>query len=67
MADNFFTVQSVKRQIANHYWQPVQPVGAPVTIFYLIKYLTPPNAVLDFDEALSGARLDCGRHLKLLI
>ena len=51
------------RQIPNLYWQPGQPIGAPVSVFRQIKYLPLPNAVLDVNQALSGARLDCGRDL----
>ena len=51
------------QQIHNLYWQQGQPVGATVRTFRQIKYLPLPNAVLDFDQALSGARLDCGRDL----
>ena len=51
------------RQVPNLYWQPGQPIGAPVNSFRQIKYLPLPNAVPDLDQALSGARLDCGRDL----
>ena len=52
------------RQIPNNiFWQPGQPIGAPVSNFRHIKYLPLPNALPDFNEALSGARLDCGRDL----
>ena len=51
------------RQIPNLYWQPGQPIGAPVSNFRQIKYLPLPNSVPDLDQALSGARLDCGRDL----
>ena len=51
------------RQIPNEYWQPGQPIGAPVSNFRQIKYLPLPNAVPDLDQALSEARLDCGRDL----
>ena len=52
------------RQIPNLYWQQGQPIGAPVSPFRQIKYLPLPNAVPDIDQALSGARLDCGRDLQ---
>ena len=51
------------RQIPNLYWHPNQPIGAPVSNFRQIKYLPLPNAFPDLDQALSGARLDCGRDL----
>ena len=51
------------KQILNIYWQLGQPIGAPVTNFRQIKYLPLPNAWPDLDQALSGARLDCGRDL----
>ena len=51
------------RQIPNLYWQPGQPVGAPVRTLRQIGYLPLPNVVHDLDQALSGARLDCGRDL----
>ena len=51
------------RLIQNLYWQPGQPVGAPIRTFRQIKFLSIPNAVPDLDQALSGARLDCGRDL----
>ena len=51
------------QQIPNLYWQQSQPVGAPVRTFRQIKYLSLPNAVPDLDQALSGARVDCGRDL----
>ena len=51
------------RQIPNLYWQPVLPIGVPVSHFRQIKYLPLPNAVPDFDQALSGARVDCARDL----
>ena len=51
------------RQVPNFYWQPGQPIGIPVSNFRQIKYLPIPNAAPDLDQALSGARLDCGRDL----
>ena len=51
------------RQIPNLYWQQGQPVGAPVRTFRQIKYLPLPNAMPDPDQALNGARLDCGWDL----
>ena len=51
------------RQIPNIYWQPVQPIGAPVSNFPQIKYLPLSNAVPDLDQALSGARVDSGLDL----
>ena len=51
------------QQIYNLYWKQGQPVGALVRTFRQIKYLPLPNAVPDLDQALSGARLDCGRDL----
>ena len=51
------------RQIPNLNWQPGQPIGAPVNHFRHIKYLPLPNAVPDFDQAFSGAKLDCARDL----
>ena len=51
------------RQVPKIYWQPGQPIGAPVSNFRQITYLPLPNAVPDLDQALSGARLDCGRYL----
>ena len=50
-------------QIPNLYWQPGQPIGAPVSHFRQIKYLPCSNAVPDLDQALSGARVDCVRDL----
>ena len=50
-------------QVPNLYWQPSQFIGAPVSNFWQIKYLPFLNAVPDLDQALSGARLDCGRVL----
>ena len=56
------------QKIPNLYWQPGHQIGAPVSNFRLIRYLPLPNAAPDLDQALSGARLDCGRDLhKLLI
>ena len=55
--------QNALKQIPNVYWQPGQPIDAPVTNFRQIKYLPLPNALPDLDQALSGARLDCGRNL----
>ena len=56
------------QQIPNFYWQLGNQIGAPVSNFRLIRYLPLPNAAPDLDQALSGARLDCGRDLyKLLI
>ena len=58
------------RQIPNIlvYWQPGQPISAPVSNFRQIKCLPLPNAVPDLDQALSGARVDCGLDLhKILI
>ena len=51
------------RQIPNIYWQPGQPIGAPVSNFRQIKYLPFPNVVPDLDQTLSGARVDCGLDL----
>ena len=51
------------RQYPNLYWQQGQPVGAPFRTFRQIKYLPLPNALPDLDQALSGARLDCGHDL----
>ena len=51
------------RQIPKLYWQQGHPVVAPVSTFRQIKYLPLPNAVPDLDQALSGARLDCGQDL----
>ena len=51
------------RQIITIYWQPGQPIGAPVSNFRQINYLPLPNALHDLDQALTGARLDCGRDL----
>ena len=56
-----FTGQPQK--IPNLYWQQGQPVGAPVRSIRQIKYLPLPNAVPDFDQALSGARLNCTKDL----
>ena len=50
------------QQIQNVYWQPGQPIGAPVRTFRQIKYIPFPNAVPDLDQALSGARVDCGKR-----
>ena len=47
----------------NLYWQPGQPIGAPISNFRQIKYLPLFNAVPNLDQTLSGARLDCGRDL----
>ena len=56
------------RQVSNLYLQPGQPIGAPVSTFRQIKYRPLLNAVPDFDQALSGARVDCGRdpHKQLI-
>ena len=56
------------RQVPNLCWQPNQPIGAPVSTFRQIKYIPLPNAVFDLDQALSGARVDCGRdfHKQLI-
>ena len=51
------------QQNSNLYWQPGHPIDAPVRTFRKIKYLPLPNAVPDLDQALSGARIDCGRDL----
>ena len=51
------------RLIPNLYWQPGESIGAPVSNFRQLKYLPLSNAIPDFDQALSGARLDCGRDL----
>ena len=51
------------QQVPNLYWQLDLPIGAPVSNFRQIKYLPFPNAVPHLDQALSGARLDCGRAL----
>ena len=51
------------RQIQNLYWEPGQPIGAPVKYFRQIKYLPFPNAMPDLDQALSGAKVDCARNL----
>ena len=51
------------RQISNIYWQPGQPIGALVSNLGQIKYLPLFNAVTYFDQALSGARVDCGLDL----
>ena len=51
------------RQISNLYWHLGKPIGAPVSNFRQFKYLPLPNAVPDLDQALAGARLDCGRNL----
>ena len=51
------------RQVLYSYWQPGQPIDAPVSNFRQIKYQPLPNAVPDLDKALYGARLDCGRDL----
>ena len=51
------------RQIPNLYWEPGQPIGAPVNHFRQIKYLPLPNAVPDNDQALSGAKIDFARDL----
>ena len=50
-------------KIQHLYWQPGQPIGVPVRNFRQIRYLPLPNAVPDLDQALSGARIDCGRDL----
>ena len=49
------------QQVPNLYWQPGQPIGAPVSKFRQIKYLTLPIFVPDVDQALSGGTLDCDR------
>ena len=51
------------QQIPNLFWQPGEPIGAPVRTFRQIKYIPFPNVVPDLDQALSGARVDCGRDL----
>ena len=51
------------RNIPNLYWQPNQPINAPIRKFRQIKYLPLFNAVPDIDQTLSGAMLDCEREL----
>ena len=51
------------QQVPNLYWQFGQPIGVPVSYFRQIKYLPLFNAAPDLDQALSRARLDCGRNL----
>ena len=51
------------QQIPNLYWQQGHPGGAPVRTFRQIKYLPLFNALPDLDQALSGARLDCGNDI----
>ena len=51
------------RQIPNLYWEPGQPIGAPVNHFCQIEYLPLPNAVHNLDQALSEAKVDCARDL----
>ena len=51
------------QQIQNIYWQPGQPIGAPISNFRKIKYLLLPPAVPDLNQALSGARVVCRRDL----
>ena len=51
------------QHILNLYWHKGQPIGAPVSNFRQIKYLPLPKSVPDLDQALSGAKLDCGRVL----
>ena len=65
MADYFSKLESGKFYDfdSNYYWQPGEHVGALVTTFQQIRYLPLPNAVPDLDQALSGARLDCGKDL----
>ena len=60
MKENF---TGLHQKSFNLHWQQGQPIGAPHRTFRQIKYLSHPNAVLDLDQALSGARLDCGRDL----
>ena len=48
------------RQVPNLYWQPGQFIGAPISTFWQSKYRPFPNAVLDIDQTLSNARVDCG-------
>ena len=45
------------------YWAPGQPVGAPVSNFWQIQYFPLPNALIDLDQALSGALVDCGSDI----
>ena len=52
------------RQIPNLYWEPGQPIGAPVNHFRQINYLFLPKAVPDLDQALSRAKVDCARDLQ---
>ena len=51
------------RQVPHLYWQPSQPIGAPVSNFRQIKYLPLFIAVPGPDQALTGARVDCKRDL----
>ena len=51
------------RHISNLYWQPGQPIGAPISNFRQIKYLYFSNSVPDLYKARSGARVDCRRDL----
>ena len=51
------------RQISNLYWIQYQLIGLPVSTFRQIIYLPFLNAVLDFDQVLAEAKVDCGRDL----
>ena len=51
------------RHIPNLYWQQGLPIGVPVSNFRQIIYLSLYNAVLDLDQALARARVNCGRNL----
>ena len=51
------------RLIQSLNWQPGQLIGAQVSNFRQIKYFNIPNAVPDFDQALSGAKMYCGRDI----
>ena len=51
------------RKIPNFYWQPGKPIGAPVSNFRKITYIPLLNVVLDLDQALSVAKLNCAQDL----
>ena len=51
------------RQVLNFYYQLGQIIGALIRNFRQIKNLPLRNAAPDLDQALFGARLDCGLDL----
>ena len=51
------------RHVPNFHWQLGQPISVTISNFRQIRYLPFLNTVLDLDQTLSGARVDCGRDM----